>query len=148
MCAEISLSKEIKTFYLNDKCGLTSHYGALSPFDSAIEESFYDKFNRKNRKWSIEREGSLIELGNTVFIPDFTFRHEDGRIAYMEIVGYWTPEYLEKKIEKLNRFQGKNLILAVNSQLNCGRGDFNVDVIFYRTGIKLADVLAALKETS
>lgn len=144
MCAEIKTAGGVKQFQLNHGCGLTSHYGALAPFDSAIEQNFYEKFSRKERSWSIEREGSLIDLGGSVFIPDFTFRHEDGRTVYMEIVGYWTPEYLKKKIEKLNLFQGDNLILAVNSQLNCGRGDFKGKVIFYRTGIKLADVLAML----
>jgi len=29
-----------------------------------------------------------------VFVPDFTFRHEDGTQACLEIVGFWTPEYL------------------------------------------------------
>lgn len=146
MSAEIKTSQGMKQFHLNDRCGLTSHYHTLSPFDSAIEKNFYEKFARKKRSWSIEREGSLIDLGETVFIPDFTFHHEDGRTVYMEIVGYWTPEYLKKKIEKLNLFQEDNLILAVNSQLNCGRGDFKGKVIFYRTGIKLNDVMAMLGE--
>ena len=94
----------------------------------------------------IEREGSLVDLGDTVFIPDFTFRHDDGRTAYMEIVGYWTPEYLDNKMKKLKLFKKKNLILAVNSQLNCSRDDFNAEVIFYRTGIKVKAVLNALDE--
>lgn len=146
MWAEIASPHGPKNFHLNNRCGLTSHYTNLPPFDSKIEKFFYDKFTRKKRTWTIEREGSLIDLGDTVFIPDFTFQHEDGRIVFMEIVGYWTPEYLGKKLQKLRQFKEKNLILAVNSQLNCSRDDFNAEVIFYRTGIKLGDVLKVLDE--
>jgi predicted nuclease of restriction endonuclease-like RecB superfamily len=65
----------------------------------------------------------------------------------MEIIGYWTPEYLNRKINKLKQFKKKNLILAVNSQLNCSRDDFDAEVLLYRTGIKVKDVLAALETT-
>jgi predicted nuclease of restriction endonuclease-like RecB superfamily len=147
MCAEIATRQGLKQFRLDHQCGLSSHYTNLPPFDSSIEQNFYGKFSRKKRAWSIEREGSLLDLGDTVFIPDFTFRHEDGRTAYMEIVGYWTPEYLNRKINKLKQFKKKNLILAVNSQLNCSRDDFDAEVLLYRTGIKVKDVLAALETT-
>lgn len=145
MHAEIHTPEGRKYFDLDHQCGLTSHYSNRPPFDSAIEQNFFEKWTRKPREWAIEREGSLIDLGDTVFIPDFTFRHPDGRIAYMEIIGYWTPEYLRRKIEKLKKYKKDNLILAVNSQLNCSRDDFNADVISYRTGIKLNDVTRALE---
>jgi predicted nuclease of restriction endonuclease-like RecB superfamily len=146
MYAQVDTPQGLKQYHLNNRCGLTSYYTNLPPFDSSIEKNFYNKFSRKKRSWTIERESRLIDLGDTIFIPDFTFHHEDGRSVLMEIVGYWTPEYLGKKLQKLRQFKEKNLILAVNSQLNCSRDDFNAEVIFYRTGIKLGDVLKALEE--
>lgn len=145
MHAEIHTADGRKHFYLDHRCGLTSHYSDRPPFDSAIEQNFYEKWARKPREWSIEREGGLIDLGDSVFIPDFTFRHPDGRTAHLEIVGYWTPEYLRQKIAKLKKVKKDNLILAVNSQLNCSRDDFKAEVIYYRTGIKLKEVTHALE---
>ncbi len=147
MTAEIQL-EGIKHFVLDQDCGLDTHYQGLPPFDSKIEEHFYDKFNRKDRKWQIERETEIIDLGGSLFIPDFVFRHPDGRKAYMEVIGFWTAEYLRKKIEKISRAGRKNLILAVNSHLNCKRDDFNGEVIFYTTGIKIRDVLEKIEKTA
>ncbi len=41
--------------------------------------------------------------GQTAFVPDFVFRHEGGREVLFEIVGFWTPRYLERKRETLAR---------------------------------------------
>ncbi|GBE26722.1 hypothetical protein BMS3Bbin03_00641 [bacterium BMS3Bbin03] len=146
MTADIAVPQGIKQFYLDSNCGLKSHYTGLPLFDSAIEENFFKKYSRKEREWTIEREGEVIDLGKTIFIPDFTFHHTDGRTASLEIVGFWTPEYLQKKIQKIELAHRKNLILAVNSQLNCGREDFKGEVLFYRTGIKISDVLQKLEK--
>lgn len=146
MAADIATPQGLKQFYLDSNSGLTTHYSELPLFDSRIEESFFQKFSRKKRKWKIQRESEVIDMGNSIFIPDFTFRHSDGRTALLEIVGFWTPEYLQKKIKKVNRAKQKNLILAVNSQLNCSREDFYGEVIFYRTGIRIGDVLQKLEK--
>ncbi len=146
MATDIATPQGLKQFYLDSNCGLTTHYSGLPLFDSHIEENFFQKFSRKKRKWEIKREGEVIDLGTAIFIPDFTFYHSDGRTASLEIVGFWTPEYLKKKMEKIKRANRKNLVLAVNSQLNCSREDFCGEVIFYRTGIRIGDVLHKLEK--
>lgn len=147
MSVDIDTYDGDREFSLSQNCGLTTHYSDIPLFDSRIEENFFNKFSKKNRKWGIERESKVIDLGNSVFIPDFTFRHPDGRVAYLEIVGFWTPEYLKNKKVKIKKAKCKNLILAVNSQLNCSREDFRGDVIFYRTGIKIKDIIEKLNIT-
>ena len=59
--------------------------------------------------WTLVREGEVLHEGQKVFVPDFVFRHDDGRVVLMEIIGFWTPEYLEAKAATLrpsaaNRF--------------------------------------------
>jgi len=148
MRADIQTPQGPKFFYLDPKCGLTSHYSPGKRFDSQIEEKFFIKFTRKEREWTIEREGEVIDLGDSVFIPDFTFRHPDGRSASLEIVGFWTPEYLNKKIGKIKRSKRKNLVLAVNKQLNCSRDDFQGEIMFYRTGLKIGECLEKLEKVA
>ncbi len=48
---------------------------------------------------------------------------DDGTKAMLEIVGFWTPEYIEKKLHKLARVRERNLIIALSSSLNCARAD-------------------------
>ena len=145
MTAEVQTKQGLKRFHLDSDSGLSSHYTPRESFDSRIEQTFFTKFSRQKRDWTIEREGDIIDLGDAVFIPDFTFRHHDGRTAHLEIIGFWTPEYLQKKMDKIHRAKKKNLILAVNKQLNCSREDFDKEIIFYRTGIKIGDILHKLE---
>ena len=51
-----------------------------------------------------------------VFVPDFVFRHDDGRTVLMEIVGFWTPEYLQAKVQTLRAFRDHRILLAVASR--------------------------------
>jgi predicted nuclease of restriction endonuclease-like RecB superfamily len=145
MTADVRTRDGIKYFRLDPNCGLESHFTPLPEFDSKAEETFFGKFNRKDRDWKVEREGEVIDLGDSVMIPDFTFRHPDGRTASLEIVGFWTPEYLRQKMEKIQKAGRRNLFLAVNRTLNCGKEKFDGPVFYYRTGIKLKDVLGMLE---
>ena len=145
MQASISMPAGNKWFYLDHRCGLKSHYAEEGPFDSRVEEAFYQQFCKRKTEWQIEREGELIDLGDTVLIPDFRFVHPDGRCALLEIVGFWTPAYLQKKIDKLNRAQRQDLLIAVNETLNCTRDTFRGPLIFYKTRVKVGEVLQWLE---
>jgi uncharacterized protein len=64
--------------------------------------------------WTLVREDAPLLLpGGSVFLPDFTLRHRDGREAWVELVGFWTPAYLEAKVAKLRAAGVENLVLVV-----------------------------------
>lgn len=63
------------------------------------------------------QEDSLVmwrRAGNYTIIPDFLFE-KGGIRVYMEIVGFWTQEYLERKFRKLSELKVENLIVAIDS---------------------------------
>ena len=90
---------------LSNRDRYTSHFPLPAEFDSSIEESFAKKFGEEAEGWRLSREGVILHDGQTTFVPDFTFRHTDGREVLMEVVGFWTPEYLAKKRETIQRFK-------------------------------------------
>jgi hypothetical protein len=59
-------------------------------------------------------------VGEELFLPDFTLRHADGREALIELVGFWTPEYLEAKARKVAAAHLDHLILVVYRGLAVG----------------------------
>ena len=64
-------------------------------------------------------------------VPDFTLEKK-GRKIFVEIVGFWTEEYLKRKLEKLRLFP-EEFILLVNKNLRCSPGFIkNARVIFYK----------------
>ena len=82
-------------------------------------------------------------------IPDFAFRHPDGRTALFEIMGYWRPEYLRRKLDKLRRAQRHDLIVAVSANLNVSEDDFKDvpgGVFFFKNRIQPKDVITQLEQ--
>jgi uncharacterized protein len=94
--------------------GLTSHIPTPDEFDSDVEQAFAEKWGDGARDgWTLSREGEILFRDQHVFVPDFVLRHADGRRVLLEIVGYWTPEYLEAKLKTLRCFQNAPLMIAL-----------------------------------
>jgi predicted nuclease of restriction endonuclease-like RecB superfamily len=127
--------------------GLTSHLPRPDEFDSSIEESFANKWGTDPRDgWRLEREGEILHHGQKAFVPDFAFRHEDGRSVLMEIIGYWTPEYLAAKLKTLDEFRDQNILLAVAESLSDRLPASLPNTITYKSRLKISAVLQALDE--
>ncbi|HLL61104.1 MAG TPA: DUF790 family protein, partial [Candidatus Nitrosocosmicus sp.] len=70
-------------------------------YDSKIEKTFAQKFELFSTGWSIEREPEpLISRSRTAFISDFILTKHENKVM-VEIIGFWTSEYLERKIQKI-----------------------------------------------
>jgi hypothetical protein len=93
-------------------------------FDSSVEEKFARKFEQAadDSGWQLVREPDPIAVADgRAFIPDFAFE-KYGRRVYLEIVGFWTKEYVERKMHKLmDAVSSKNidLLIALNENLAC-----------------------------
>src|ERR687891_65650 len=133
--------------------GPSSGYNNYHNFDSAVEEKFAKRFEQAETGWRLTREPDPLVLSNGgAFIPDFIFEKYDRKI-YLEIVGFWTKEYLERKLQKLadifvsadSRKKKKNnnkdkadlLFIAVNEDFACSKSSFSSIVpkeqlIFYK----------------
>lgn len=134
-------------FQLSPADGLSSNVAPAELFDSSLEESFAKKWSTEPREgWRLYREGVVLYQNQKVFVPDFLFVHEDGRKAVMEIVGFWTPEYLEEKRKTIATFSAHRIILAVSDSVDWAN-DKNSDLIFrYKTTIKVSDVMDRLSQ--
>ena len=128
MEAVIVKAGERLIFSLDDQSGLVSHFRRFPLFDSKLERDFADDFQKAFEhhpngvggagEWSLARADAVIPVErNQVMIPDFTLRDRSGREVYLEIVGFWTPEYLSRKIAKVTAARPDNLILAVSKRL-------------------------------
>ncbi len=71
-------------------------------FDSKIEERFARDFGRAAQGWSIVREPEPVQAGRHLVFPDFAVfrRTEPHRRWFVEIAGFWTPEYLADCVRK------------------------------------------------
>jgi len=139
-------------YILDDRTELRSHFKRSGPFDSRLEADFAVEFEAKytgpRRKWELAREDELILLGDTVMIPDFSLTHrKDGRRALLEIVGFWHPHYLRRKLARVRQAGRRDLILLVYESANVAEGVFEEaspgEVLRFSRKPILKDVLAA-----
>jgi hypothetical protein len=137
--------KKVYDFSLNSNSTIPfpESEGVPKAFDSEVESQFYTDFKTFLPKWKIKREPTFIKAGNYVTIPDFGFYRFNLKV-YMEVVGFWTPSYLEKKIQKLNAAE-EEIIVAVNENLKCSKEDFPGQVIFYEKKIPIEPILKRLR---
>ncbi|MCT7951443.1 DUF790 family protein [Ancylothrix sp. C2] len=113
-------------FAIDSECQLVSHYPPGKPYDSMLEAAFAERWEALKTDWILEREVDLIPIPGSVMIPDFRLVHPDGRTYLLEIVGYWRPEYLQKKFAQVRRSECTNLILAISERLNLEKAGVNV----------------------
>lgn len=111
-------------------------------YDSVVEKEFASLgFGR----WKARREPTVLKAGPYAFVPDFSLER-DGVLVFVEIVGFWTPEYLEKKIRKLKEVK-ETVLLLVGKKLRCSEKDFpGRNVIFYDKKIPAREIMQALRE--
>ncbi|MGB6298376.1 MAG: DUF790 family protein [Rivularia sp. (in: cyanobacteria)] len=136
-------------FTLNSECGLVSHYPPAKEYDSMLEASFVNKWNSAKTEWVLEREVDLIPIPGSVMIPDFRLVHPDGRTYLFEIVGYWRPEYLQKKFYQVRTAERNDLILAISERLNLDKAGVKLDnvpakIVWFKDKLLPKQVLAVL----
>ncbi len=130
---------------LSSQDGLNSHLPPPEQFDSTVEEAFAARWGPRPRDgWRLVREGEILHCRQKVFVPDFAFRHEDGRTVLLEIVGFWTPEYLQAKIETLRAFQDHRILLAVSQPAHEALPQLPVTGISYKSRLRVKHVLERL----
>ncbi|MCI0394027.1 MAG: DUF790 family protein [Chloroflexi bacterium] len=141
-------------YTLDERTELRTHFKPSGEFDSQLEADFAAEFEAKyggaERVWELAREDEVLVVGDTVMIPDFSLTHRrDGRRALIEIVGFWHPHYLRRKVTKVREAGRRNLILLVYESANVAEGTFEAvsagEVLTFQRKPVLKEVLAAVE---
>ena len=136
--------KRIYVFEMNDRNRrLFPDYEEHVEFDSSLEEEFYRRM--RNLGFEVVREPGIVKAGKNAYIPDFLIK-KDGLEVYVEIAGFWTTEYIRRKIEKIKK-SGIPLILIVRDDLAIDKPK-NVEgvILIHKNRIPYGEVLRALRD--
>ncbi len=139
------------TFTLTPETGLVSHYRARGQWRSDEEVMFEERFAQKmgdaKDAWRLERRGAVLTLdGGEVTIPDYTLISPEGEEVFVEVVGFWRREYLERRMAQLALLREPPLILLVGERLKTDRAKLEAlpaQVVFYKGVIHVERVLEA-----
>jgi hypothetical protein len=117
-------------------------------YDSTVEQRFAKSFNSFGSGWTLKREPEPLRAGTRVLIPDFGFEKHGAKV-YLEVVGFWTPEYLERKIGKLSSIADVDMIIAADESLACSKLEKlkgKALVIYYKKDVPLKPIIDHLRE--
>ena len=130
-------------------------------YDSGVEADFAARFAALSLDWELVREPEPLAAGEHVVIPDFAFDWRpgnDGAVrdtasgegefrVFFEVMGFWTPEYVEKKLTRLADVDDVELLVAVDESLGVGEAIEARDhrAIPYSGTVRVKDVRDALR---
>lgn len=121
-------------------------------YDSRLEERFAREFRRAAPDWDIVREPEPIAAGDTLIFPDFAVRRRlnPGPRWLLEIVGFWTPDYVARKLGLYHKARVANLILCIDEARNCAGADIptGARIVRFRRRVDPAAVLCAITGTT
>lgn len=121
----------------------------LRAFDSRVEERFARDMARLAPDWHVLREPQAVPALGTLIFPDFLLYHRlDPRRRFLvEIVGFWTPEYISRKLETLRAARIENLILVIDDARRCSEVDIppHAWVVRFRKKVDASKLLPLLE---
>ena len=151
MRAEIETKRGKAWFELDStQRKLRSHYLAeeVRPTEALLEKLVQD-WPGLGGEWTLSSNPSVLDLGETALVPDLEFKHPQLGTAYLEMLGYWTPRYLQDRLLVLERGKVANYLLVVVEELRCSRegpASLPPQVLTCKTTLKAKEVLKRLEQ--
>ena len=130
-------------------------------YDSGVEADFAARFANLDLDWVLSREPEPLAAGARAMIPDFAFDYRPGAgggtvrdgapelRVFFEVMGFWTPEYVEKKLDQFGSVADDiELLVAVDESLGVGEAVAALDhrVVTYSGRVRVKDVVDVLRE--
>ncbi|MHA1917414.1 MAG: DUF790 family protein [Candidatus Ranarchaeia archaeon] len=120
-------------------------------YDSKVESQFVKRFMANKQGWKLINEPEPLLVNGMIMIPDFAAIRDEEKI-FIEVIGYWRPEYKKRKKKKLKILEeDKNRILLLIDQkfeLDFPSKDSYHPIVFYskKTSFNLTNLLRILNE--
>lgn len=115
--------------------------------ENPLAEKLKTNWAKAAGNWILKESHEVIDLGESAFAPDFVLTDADGRRVYLEVMGFWTPEYLTTRLQQFTRAKFKDFILVVSEELRGSRDNpvnLPANVLVCKSSLTAKDVLAIL----
>lgn len=114
--------------------------------DSAIERALARDLRRLGCAWTLLRESEALATERGTVYPDFTLRHASGFGVLIEVVGFYTPEYLRSKLAALRSIAPRPLLVCIDDSLACADGELPGVVLRFKRRIDAQALVTAAEQ--
>lgn len=146
--AEIEAKNKQIFFDLNSQQKqLYAEHFADTTEENPLLEKLLSKWPEAEYGWTLKRCNEVIDLGETAFAPDLVAQHSTGQRVYLELLGFWTPRYLQQRLQEFQRGGMQNYLLAVSEEWRGSREEptsLPPNVMTYKTTLDVRVLRAAL----
>ncbi|MGI8466840.1 MAG: DUF790 family protein [Pyrinomonadaceae bacterium] len=148
MRAEINDKKGTAFYELtSEQIELVSNRYDEPEYENPIHEKLKRDWEKSSADWKLRENREVVDLGKTAFVPDFVLVSPENEKIYLDVLGFWTPKSLQKKLEEFQSANFKNFIIAAWQELRGSREEATLtseNVVFFKS--KLEPLL--LEETA
>ncbi len=141
MSAEIANKEVGNSFYelTSEQTELVSCYFDEPEYANPIFERLKKDWEKSSSNWKLEENKEVLDLGKTAFVPDFVLVSPDNEKVYLDVLGFWTPKSLQKRLEEFRAANFKNYILAAWAELRGSREEplwESENVVFFKSKLE------------
>ena len=124
MRAEIDFKTGERVFYelTSEQTELSSHYEEDLEYQNPVHERLVKDWAKNESNWTLESNREIVNAGRTAFVPDFVLKR-NGEKVFLEILGFWTPNSLKKRIQEFETAKLKNFVIAAWEELRGSRDE-------------------------
>lgn len=124
LIAEIDLKDGKQSLYTLDSSQkeLRSIYEEEFEYENPVHDKLVRDWAKYDSEWTLDANREVVNLGKIAFVPDFVLER-DGTKVYLEILGFWTPNSLAKRLAELENASFRNFIVAVWEDLRGSRDE-------------------------
>lgn len=154
MTAEIAQKQGKNLFYelTSEQTQLISNRYDEPEFDNPLFEKLKKDWEKSSSFWKLIENTEVIDLGKTAFIPDFVLISPMNEKVYLDVLGFWTPKSLKKRLDEFEAINFKKFIIAAWQELRGSREEATFtseNVLFFKSSLKpfaLEELAEKLKE--
>lgn len=128
MAAEIDAKNGSRQIYELDSAqkDLRSHLEDEPEYQNPVHEKLVRDWAKHNSEWQLEANREVVNLGKIAFVPDFVVERDNKKV-YVEILGFWTPNSLQKRLDEFKSLGFDKFIVAAWEELRGSRDEFLIE---------------------
>jgi len=141
MSAEVSQKEKGNAFYelSSGQIELKSCYFDEPEYANPVFQKLKKDWEKSAASWRLEENKGIVDLGKTAFVPDFVLIAPDGGKIYLDVLGFWTPKSLQKRLEEFRAANFRKFILAAWQELRGSREEplwTSENVVFFKSKLE------------
>jgi predicted nuclease of restriction endonuclease-like RecB superfamily len=141
MSAEISQKEKGTVFYelTSEQAELVSCYFNEPEYENPMFQKLKKDWDKSAANWRLEENNQIVDLGKTAFVPDFVLIAPGEEKIYLDVLGFWTPKSLQKRLEEFREAGFQKFILAAWQELRGSREEplwTSNNVVFFKSKLE------------